>query len=150
MGGHTVNYTIKPAPPPNQGQHVVCLSEPQHSDPDADKCCWLQNGDECPSTNAGSSGAACYAYRCGSQARDEGGACVDDPWPTPSDGPDCGSEWNSAARECCQDKTSYWDNSLSHACSQDAYDRQHQDRCDHYAECVNDAGAPIPPGVYPG
>lgn len=167
LGGHTVNYTVMPYTPPEEpdegttggdsgsgsgssdtgddepDQWLVCLSEPQHSDPDATKCCWLQDS-ETPQTGDGDPGHACYEYRCGNQANDDGGEVLPpgECWPTPSEDPPCDPPWSDEALECCQEHTKRWDHALPHMCRESSYDNQVDFRCDVYVQCVEAAGWP--------
>lgn len=149
IGGHTVNYSVFPGTGQYEGDYIVCLSEPQQSDPDAGKCCWVQD-DDTPDTGTGEPGHACYDYRCGSQAQDDGGTSLPagQCWPTLSQDPPCGTEWTNEALECCQEYASRWDHSLAKWCTEAGYDTQVQFRCEAYAQCVESAGGtlPEPPG----
>lgn len=144
-GGHTVNYSVFPGKGANLGKWIVCLSEPQKNDPDADKCCWVQNT-QTPQTAAGQPGHACYDYQCHPQNEDHGGTALPSGqcWPTPSSDPPCGTTWNNAALVCCQNYAKRWDHSLPKWCSQNGYNTQVQFRCEAYAECVQSAGATLP------
>ena len=145
IGGHTVNYSVFPGTGQYEGDHIVCLSEPQHPDPDASKCCWVQD-DDTPDTGTGQPGHACYEHRCGSQAQDDGGTSLPSGqcWPTPSSEPPCGTTWNSQALACCQQYASRWDHALDEWCSETGYDTQIQFRCEAYAACVESAGGTLP------
>lgn len=143
--GHTINYTVYPAPAPNQGKFVICLSEPQHTDPNASKCCWIQD-DKTPDTKDGDPGHACYEHHCHPQADDEGGTVlpVGECWPVVEDIFGCGDTWGPGSQECCAKHATYWDNSLKKWCSKKGYEQQLEHRCDIYADCVDKSGGTLP------
>ncbi|MEM9462287.1 MAG: hypothetical protein AAGF11_49495 [Myxococcota bacterium] len=166
IGGHTVNYTVVPYEAPEDetsgtsgtsgttgdatdttgnepDQWVICLSEPQHTNCNASKCCWLQDSPT-PQTGEGEPGHACYEARCGSQAQDDGGTVlpVGECWPTISNEPPCDPPWSQEALECCQEYTKRWDHALPKMCKNSTYENQVDFRCDVYVECVEAAGWP--------
>jgi len=143
--GHTINYTVYPAPAPNEGKWVICLSEPQHANPNNSKCCWVQD-DKTPDTKDGEPGHACYEHHCHPQADDEGGAVlpVGECWPEVEDIFGCGDTWGKEALECCQKHATYWDKSLKKWCSKKGYEQQLEHRCDIYADCVDKSGGTLP------
>lgn len=151
LTGHTVNYTVTPAPAPNEGKFVVCLSEPQHSDPDATKCCWLQDSED-PETAQGEPGHACYRHRCNTQSEDDGGEVlpVGECWPDPGDVFGCGDTYDAAGIKCCKDHAKYWDGALAEWCDGENYPDQVANRCDAYIECIESIGGTIPDPPPPG
>ena len=145
IGGHTVNYSVFPGEGDNTGKWVICLSEPQQANPDADKCCWVQDT-KTPKTGQNDPGHACYEYQCHPQDKDGGGTALPagQCWPTPSSDPPCGTTWDKEALACCQKYAKRWDHSLPKWCSENGYNTQIQFRCEAYAECVQSAGADLP------
>jgi hypothetical protein len=147
IGGHTINYSVVPGTGVHEGKFVICLSEPQSADPNAGKCCWVQDTDV-PKTAPGQPGNACYNYQCGSQATSTGGTALPAGkcWPTASDAPPCKPPWNKTALACCKDWAKRWDHALPKMCSIQSYNNQVGFRCDAYAACIEAAGWQPPGG----